>query len=85
MVEGPPVVVYPAAEAGGRRVRVGAQFVGMAYMLLDVAESCAAVAWTMWSQATWPTSGKTTSPPSFALRPGAGGGAAIDDDAQALG
>ncbi|MFF3918498.1 hypothetical protein ACFYZB_34505 [Streptomyces sp. NPDC001852] len=32
------VVVYPPAEDGGRRVRVGAHFVGMAYSLLDVAE-----------------------------------------------
>ncbi|MEW2132973.1 hypothetical protein [Streptomyces sp. NPDC005435] len=34
----PPVVVYPPAEDGGRRVRVGDRFVGMAYTLLDVAE-----------------------------------------------
>lgn len=33
-----PVVVYPAAEDGGRRVRVGEAFLGMAYSLLDVAE-----------------------------------------------
>ncbi|MEU9480971.1 hypothetical protein [Streptomyces sp. NPDC048191] len=32
------VVIYPPAEDGGRRVRVGARFVGMAYSLLDVAE-----------------------------------------------
>ncbi|MGW7820128.1 hypothetical protein ACWGLF_18820 [Streptomyces puniciscabiei] len=38
MDEMPPVVVYPPAEDGGRRVRVGAHFVGMAYSLLDVAE-----------------------------------------------
>ncbi|MFD5266274.1 hypothetical protein [Streptomyces sp. NPDC058335] len=33
-----PVVVYPPAEDGGRRVRAGNQFLGMAYGLLDVAE-----------------------------------------------
>ncbi|MFD5568206.1 hypothetical protein [Streptomyces cadmiisoli] len=33
-----PAVVYPAAEDGGRRVRVGDQFLGIAYGLLDVAE-----------------------------------------------
>ncbi|MFJ3229783.1 hypothetical protein [Streptomyces sp. NPDC086787] len=33
-----PVVVYPPAEDGGRRVRVGEQFVGMAYTLLDIVE-----------------------------------------------
>ncbi|MEU9992584.1 hypothetical protein AB0E10_38485 [Streptomyces sp. NPDC048045] len=32
------VVVYPPAEDGGRRVRVGDRFVGMAYGLLDIAE-----------------------------------------------
>ncbi|MEV6833522.1 hypothetical protein AB0N17_03155 [Streptomyces sp. NPDC051133] len=32
------VVVYPPAQDGGRRVRVGDRFVGMAYTLLDVAE-----------------------------------------------
>jgi hypothetical protein len=32
------VVVYPPAEDGGRRVRVGRQFFGMAYGLLDVAD-----------------------------------------------
>ncbi|MGW1171976.1 hypothetical protein [Streptomyces sp. NPDC002550] len=32
------VVVYAAAEDGGRRVRVEAHFVGMAYSPLDVAE-----------------------------------------------
>ncbi|MEU6772390.1 hypothetical protein [Streptomyces sp. NPDC046759] len=32
------VVVYPPAGDGGRRVRVGDRFVGMAYTLLDVAE-----------------------------------------------
>ncbi|MBJ7907323.1 hypothetical protein ABZW47_06890 [Streptomyces sp. NPDC004549] len=38
MAATPPVVVYPPAEDGGRRVRVGDRFVGMAYTLLDVAE-----------------------------------------------
>ncbi|MDT0465344.1 hypothetical protein [Streptomyces gibsoniae] len=38
MIEKPAIVVYPPAEDGGRRVRVGARFVGMAYSLLDVAE-----------------------------------------------
>ncbi|MFG2555920.1 hypothetical protein [Streptomyces sp. NPDC048581] len=33
-----PVVVYPPAEDGGRRVRVDDHFLGMAYGLLDVAE-----------------------------------------------
>ncbi|MFI7413957.1 hypothetical protein ACIBU0_35420 [Streptomyces sp. NPDC049627] len=33
-----PVVVYPPAEDGGRRVRADDQFLGMAYGLLDVAE-----------------------------------------------
>lgn len=33
-----PVVVYPPAADGGRRVRVDNQFLGMAYGLLDVAE-----------------------------------------------
>ncbi|MEU8976672.1 hypothetical protein AB0D11_47375 [Streptomyces monashensis] len=34
----PLVVVYPPADDGGRRVRVGSRFVGMAYTLLDVVE-----------------------------------------------
>ncbi|MCF3136970.1 hypothetical protein [Streptomyces olivochromogenes] len=34
----PDVIVYPPAEDGGRRVRVGEQFVGMAYTLLDISE-----------------------------------------------
>jgi hypothetical protein len=38
MTSAPPVVIYPPAEDGGRRVRVGDRFVGMAYTLLDVAE-----------------------------------------------
>ncbi|WP_432193513.1 hypothetical protein [Streptomyces sp. bgisy027] len=33
-----PIVVYPLAEDGGRRVRVDDRFVGMAYGLLDVVE-----------------------------------------------
>ncbi|MGP4092468.1 hypothetical protein [Streptomyces sp. KR55] len=33
-----PIVIYPPAEDGGRRVRVGDHFVGMAYGLLDVVE-----------------------------------------------
>ncbi|MFF5494257.1 hypothetical protein [Streptomyces aquilus] len=31
-----PVVIYPPAEDGGRRVRIGGHFVGIAYGLLDV-------------------------------------------------
>jgi hypothetical protein len=33
-----PVVIYPPAEDGGRRVRVGEQFRGMAYGLLDIVD-----------------------------------------------
>lgn len=33
-----PVIVYPPADDGGRRVRVGEHFLGMAYGLLDVAD-----------------------------------------------
>ncbi|MEV8048348.1 hypothetical protein ACF06D_13440 [Streptomyces griseoluteus] len=33
-----PVVIYPPAPDGGRRVRVGDRFVGMAYTVLDVVE-----------------------------------------------
>ncbi|MDQ0990739.1 hypothetical protein [Streptomyces sp. V3I7] len=33
-----PVIVYPPAEDGGRRVRVGDDFVGMAYTMLDIVE-----------------------------------------------
>jgi hypothetical protein len=33
-----PIVIYPPAEDGGRRVRVGERFRGMAYGLLDVVE-----------------------------------------------
>ncbi|WP_329343381.1 hypothetical protein OG866_43100 [Streptomyces sp. NBC_00663] len=31
-----PVVIYPPAVDGGRRVRIDGQFVGIAYGLLDV-------------------------------------------------
>ncbi|MFD4572485.1 hypothetical protein ACFWNK_05200 [Streptomyces sp. NPDC058417] len=34
----PCVVVYPPGSDGGRRVRAGAHFLGMAYGLLDVVE-----------------------------------------------
>ncbi|MGC9539649.1 hypothetical protein [Streptomyces sp. UG1] len=33
-----PVIVYPPAEDGGRRVRADDHFLGMAYGLLDIAE-----------------------------------------------
>lgn len=33
-----PVVIYPLAEDGGRRVRLGDRFVGLAYGLLDIVE-----------------------------------------------
>ncbi|MFJ4466804.1 hypothetical protein ACIP2X_04700 [Streptomyces sp. NPDC089424] len=38
MTVAPPVVIYPPAEDGGRRVRVERHFVGMAYGLLDIVE-----------------------------------------------
>jgi hypothetical protein len=38
MTSAQPVVIYPPGEDGGRRVRVGPDFVGMAYTLVDVAE-----------------------------------------------
>lgn len=38
MASDQPVVVYPPAADGGRRVRVDNQFLGMAYGLLDIAE-----------------------------------------------
>lgn len=38
MASSQPVIVYPPGEDGGRRVRVGEQFLGMAYGLLDVAD-----------------------------------------------
>ncbi|MEU9735158.1 hypothetical protein [Streptomyces sp. NPDC048002] len=33
-----PIVIYPPAVDGGRRVRVAEHFVGMAYGLLDIVE-----------------------------------------------
>lgn len=33
-----PIVIYPPASDGGRRVRAGGRFLGMAYGLLDVVE-----------------------------------------------
>ncbi|MFE4050232.1 hypothetical protein [Streptomyces sp. YIM B13518] len=33
-----PIVIYPPGEDGGRRVRDGPRFLGMAYGLLDVVE-----------------------------------------------
>lgn len=33
-----PIVIYPPAEDGGRRVRVNERFVGLAYGLLDVVD-----------------------------------------------
>ncbi|MEU2284957.1 hypothetical protein ABZ614_23965 [Streptomyces sp. NPDC013178] len=38
MASAQPVVVYPPAADGGRRVRVDDHFLGMAYGLLDVAD-----------------------------------------------
>jgi hypothetical protein len=38
MASAQPIVIYPPAEDGGRRVRVDGRFVGMAYHLLDVVE-----------------------------------------------
>ncbi|MEU8976019.1 hypothetical protein AB0D11_43765 [Streptomyces monashensis] len=38
MTEMPQVVVYPPADDGGRRVRVGSRFVGMAYTLHDIVD-----------------------------------------------
>jgi hypothetical protein len=34
----PQVIVYPPAEDGGRRVRVGRSFAGMAYTIIDIVE-----------------------------------------------
>ncbi len=34
----PRVIVYPPAEDGGRRIRAGDHFLGMAYTLLDIVE-----------------------------------------------
>ncbi|MEU6259664.1 hypothetical protein [Streptomyces sp. NPDC047043] len=33
-----PIVIYPPAEDGGRRVRAADHFLGMAYGLLDIVE-----------------------------------------------
>jgi hypothetical protein len=33
-----PIVIYPSAADGGRRVRVNDRFVGMAYGVLDIVE-----------------------------------------------
>ncbi|MEV5432638.1 hypothetical protein [Streptomyces sp. NPDC052701] len=33
-----PIVIYPPADDGGRRVRAGGRFLGLAYGLLDVVE-----------------------------------------------
>lgn len=38
MASDQPIVIYPPGEDGGRRVRGGARFLGMAYGLLDVVE-----------------------------------------------
>jgi len=38
MASAQPIVIYPPAQDGGRRVRVNDQFVGMAYGLLDIVE-----------------------------------------------
>ena len=38
MADAQPIVIYPPAEDGGRRVRVGDNFRGMAYGLLDIVE-----------------------------------------------
>ncbi|NGO45267.1 hypothetical protein [Streptomyces ureilyticus] len=38
MASAQPIVIYPPAEDGGRRVRVDDRFVGMAYGLLDIVE-----------------------------------------------
>ncbi|MFE8950561.1 hypothetical protein [Streptomyces sp. NPDC007856] len=64
MTETPQVVVYPPAEDGGRRVRVGSHFMGMAYTLLDIVEflrqagsedvepeDVASAAWVEWREA----------------------------------
>ena len=37
MASDKPVVVYPPADDGGRRVRIGDHFAGIAYRALDVA------------------------------------------------
>ncbi|WP_371103227.1 hypothetical protein [Streptomyces sp. PU_AKi4] len=38
MASDQPIVIYPPGADGGRRVRDGARFLGMAYGLLDVVE-----------------------------------------------
>ncbi|WP_432054517.1 hypothetical protein [Streptomyces sp. bgisy022] len=38
MADAPTIVIYPPASDGGRRVRAGGRFLGMAYGLLDVVE-----------------------------------------------
>ena len=38
MASARPIVIYPPASDGGRRVRVDGHFVGMAYGLLDIVE-----------------------------------------------
>jgi hypothetical protein len=38
MTEMPQAVVYPPADDGGRRVRRGSRFVGMAYTLHDIVD-----------------------------------------------
>lgn len=38
MASAQPIVIYPPAEDGGRRVRVDGRFVGMAYRMLDIIE-----------------------------------------------
>lgn len=37
MASAMPVIVYPPAEDGGRRVRIGDHFVGIAYGVMDIA------------------------------------------------
>ncbi|MEW2451225.1 hypothetical protein AB0896_27330 [Streptomyces parvulus] len=37
MTSATPLIVYPPSEDGGRRVRIGEQFVGIAYRLTDLA------------------------------------------------
>lgn len=38
MARARPIVIYPPASDGGRRVRVHDRFVGMAYGILDIVE-----------------------------------------------
>lgn len=37
MTSATPVIVYPPSEDGGRRVRIGDRFVGLAYGTTDIA------------------------------------------------